>query len=193
MVLLNKDVQFSVIEVTLLHRNTITDYLYFFEKRYRESLIYDAKNNVYRSFIPYSADDEVPPENIEKYILRQTEPVPNEHDLKLAFEYNIRCTFNKEKDYFNLRTNDPLEKDYFSVYDIFNIFLVCNIESFNSEYDLADRLVDLIMEVYIPLTPERYHDSINEQCSTLHDLWYFYREDYMERHPSEFKTLNFAV
>lgn len=190
MVLINKDVHFSAIEVTLLHYTNVTDYLFFFQKRHIESLTYDPENKCYRTFIPFSAEDEVPLENIDKYILRQTNQAPSNHDIKTIFEYSIRMTFNTEKEYKD-RIKAPLEKEYLSVYDILSIFLVCHTEPYDCQYDFTDLLVNLIKEVYIPLTPERYHKSIISQTHSLRDICQYNKEIHAQLYPNEWKTMTF--
>jgi hypothetical protein len=153
----NKNAKVSIIEVTLFPVDTIAEYLYFLDKRHWDSVYYDPEVEAY-----FSDGDAILTlekiENIDKYILKQEYPIPEQNTFKELLDDVIDSTFE-------------FKKEYLTVYDIVNICLTKHTRRIVCQDDLARLLISILIEVYLPLAPVEQQKGIYNLAECLFDLW----------------------
>lgn len=153
----NKNNQVSIVEVALLHIDIVSDYLFFINKRNEEMDYYDPELNAYIS--GYQVFDNLDlVENIDLYISKQEYPIQEENIYKKWMYKYVDNTFDQHK-------------EYLTVYDIVNTCLTKHTRSIVLDDNLAEILVCLILEVYLPLSPPVHHKGIYNLAECLCDLW----------------------
>lgn len=153
----NKNNQVSIVEVALLHIDTVSDYLFFINERNEKMSYYDAGLDSYISRYQV-LDDLTKFENIDTYISKQEYPILEKNIYKKWMYEYVNKTFDSRK-------------EYLTVYDIVNICLTKHTKSIVLEDNLAELLVCLIMEVYLPLSPPLQRKGIYNLAECLCDLW----------------------